>query len=186
MTHTYAQIEDDKYSWLHEHGYGEGPVQATLDWAKPLLKPFSTVVDLGCGAATARLHLDYERYVGIDIASRQIAMLDESCSDSSSFFLHGNLEDLDLSEHFDLAICIDVLEHIPVTRLLPAVLDRIVAIADQLVVSVSTVPSGHLSEDGENLHLTVRGFKWWRRLFKGRAVVIHHDNQRALICQPLR
>ena len=49
MPRTYAQVEDEKYSWLFEHGYGNGPVQATLDWALPKLKPWRTVVDLGCG-----------------------------------------------------------------------------------------------------------------------------------------
>ena len=186
MPRTYAQTEDEKYSWLFEHGYGNGPVQATLDWALPKLKPWRTVVDLGCGEASARLHLNYDRYVGVDIASRTIAALDNACSDGSSFFLHGNLEELDLAEHFDLAICIDVLQHIPANRLLPAVMDRIVAVADQLLVSVCTVPSRHVGEHGENLHLTVRAFKWWLDRFKTRARIVHTDGSRTLICQPLK
>ncbi len=179
---TYAAIEDEKYSWLYEHGYGDGPVEGTLAWALPKLqKPWSTVVDLGCGHATARQWLYYDRYVGVDIASSQITALDEANEDPKSFFVHGNLEEIQFTEHFGLAICIDVLEHIPVERL-PKVLDRIVDVADQLIVSVATCPSNFKSREGKNLHLTVREFPWWLNRFKRRGPVVATDSHRALIC----
>lgn len=34
---SYAQTEDDKYSWLYDNGYTAGPVSEVMTWANPLI-----------------------------------------------------------------------------------------------------------------------------------------------------
>jgi hypothetical protein len=62
---------------------------------------------------------------------------------------------------FDLALCTDVLEHVPEAEL-DAFLATLRARADRAFVRIATIPATRLLPNGENAHCTVRAADWWR------------------------
>jgi len=65
-----------------------------------------------------------------------------------------------IDEHFDRFVSTDVLEHLTENDL-RIVFRQAARLADSMLVTVSTRPSGLLGPNGENLHLTVRPVSWW-------------------------
>jgi hypothetical protein len=63
---------------------------------------------------------------------------------------------------FDAIICSDVLEHLREADAMEAI-EWMVAHARKFVwLSVCCRPAKKLFDDGENMHVTVRPFEWWR------------------------
>lgn len=65
-----------------------------------------------------------------------------------------------IDEHFDRFVSTDVLEHLTENDI-RIVFRQAARLADSMLVTVSTRPSGLLGPNGENLHLTVRPVSWW-------------------------
>ncbi len=83
---------------------------------------------------------------------------------------------------FDGVICVDVLEHIA-EHFVERVIDELVGYADGfLYVSVCCREASKFLPDGRNVHLTVKGFDWWRTQFTRRAA--WRDIDLALTCSP--
>jgi hypothetical protein len=65
-----------------------------------------------------------------------------------------------LQDAHDLFISIDVLEHLTENDI-RLVLREAARLCSEVLLAVSTRPSGPLGPNGENLHLTVRPIEWW-------------------------
>ena len=65
---------------------------------------------------------------------------------------------------YDRFVSIDVLEHLTENDV-RIIVRETARLARQILVSVSTRPSGLLGPQGENLHITVRSVEWWQELF---------------------
>ena len=161
----YEQTEDEKYSWLYTHGYDVGPVRMVYEWAASVAGsswPPQKVVDLGCGRASLWKY-GWKDYTGIDIAS---AIVRRNAKKIPSVkFVHGSITKTPFEDgEFDMAFCVDVLEHLPeeAARLAVAEARRI---ARSGFFSISTRPSKCRSKEGEQLHLTIRQPSWWEQLF---------------------
>jgi trans-aconitate methyltransferase len=154
----WSAIEDDRYSALYrDRGYPHGDPMRLVrafnyghDWA---------TVDLGCG--TAELARHFSDYVGIDCSTYIIDKNRSAFPDAT--FYQSSLDSLACIERdkFDLAICADVMEHIPSAHV-DAVLASISQInASVFSFSICTRPSFILGPSGENLHPTVMRASEW-------------------------
>lgn len=80
--------------------------------------------------------------------------------------VHGNVMSLcPMENHFDWIVSVDVLEHLTENDIRLFV-RQAARLADRILISVSTRPSGLLGPNGENLHLTVRPVEWWVEQFQ--------------------
>jgi 2-polyprenyl-3-methyl-5-hydroxy-6-metoxy-1,4-benzoquinol methylase len=73
----------------------------------------------------------------------------------------------------DLVVCTDVLEHVEPDRL-DAVLRHLRSLARKaLWVVVSTKDSNKRLSDGQNAHLTIQSWKWWKPRLKAAGFTLH-------------
>jgi SAM-dependent methyltransferase len=107
-------------SWGQGTGSGEGSdpirnrryVHLIQDFIRA--KKIKTVVDLGCGDWQFSRQIDWggASYVGIDIVPSVVENLTAQYARDGIRFVHGNIVNCDLPQA-DLAICKDVLQHLP-------------------------------------------------------------------------
>ncbi len=176
----WAVEEDKKYSFLYvNRQYPPGHTSAVLKAFG--YQPADRTVDLGCGRAALRD--TFASYVGIDVSAVAIA---ENRKLPGAVFYHASLDDLTClkGQSFDLAICSDVLEHIPPERL-SEVLRAISEVnASRHYFNVCCRPSMWKDEHGGPLHLSVlRPQKWLDVLgvnfrivetrLKGHSLLVH-------------
>lgn len=185
-TYDYKASEDEKYSWLYKNGYGVGPVRRTVKFAKGVIPAGAlTMLDCGCGRGTLADELTgYKSYTGIDLASSVIEQNRAEHPDRT--FTHGCLTEMTYCRAFDVAWCIDVLEHLP-PDVIPLALPRLFAAARWQVISVCCTPSKTLSKEGENLHLTIWSPQRWKREFKKHGVILkemRRGSTYVAVCQP--
>jgi len=157
----WAQEEDDKYSWLYENGYPIGnPMRIVNKYG--LLKEQSCI-DLGCGRACLSTY--FVSYVGIDVSKY---IIDHNKKTRSGDYFHASLDRLsDISlgrSYFDVAICSDVMEHIPEVEVCN-VLSSISSLdVKNFYFAISTRKSGYLDKNKQNLHLSVFSSEKWKSL----------------------
>jgi len=100
------------------------------------------ILDLGCGIGGITFPLGYlgHNVVGVDVDSRSI----EECNRRNTFpnatYLVGDIENLDLGEKFDVAICSEVLEHSPRPE---RILETIRKHLNPNGIAIVTVPNGY-------------------------------------------
>lgn len=161
-----AQAERAKYEqvWRHPpyrvkcHGLDMWESQREFFPDSP-----ATAVDLGCGLGRlfARWNDEGIDAWGVDFCAASLA--DDVREAWSHRFVISCLWDerlpAKLHRHrFDLAVCADVMEHIP-EQMVPAVLANIAAVADVAVLKIANFPHRCL---GLDLHVTQRPAEWWQ------------------------
>jgi len=157
------QQEDEKYSWLFENNYGNGPIESIVSWVKRrgVLTNSLSILDAGCGRGTLRNFIPHFRnYIGIDVASAQI-FKNKKENFPNCQFIHGSISKIPFKDdHFDICFCIDVLEHLP-EHLIDQTLQELIRVAPICALSICYRPSRSTGENGENLHLTLQPPEWW-------------------------
>jgi cyclopropane fatty-acyl-phospholipid synthase-like methyltransferase len=134
--------------------------------------PFRTVADIGCGSGTwlaVALELGAERVFGLEGDWVKQDMLD----DPRINFSPSNLEDrVSLSEPMDLAISLEVAEHLTPDRA-ETFVDDICSISQRILFSAAIPNQGGVN------HLNERWQSYWAGLFNDR------DYQAADLIRPL-
>jgi SAM-dependent methyltransferase len=174
----YMRTEDNKYSSLYVEGYEHGPVDRLLAWVKNQHTCFdgtASVIDLGCGRALAACRFPWRRYVGIDISS---LVIDEDIATAPGHhrFIHGSIHDLRgfKCREFDVALSIDVLEHLPESLIDPTI-SEMVRVSRRSHISISTRESSVKAPDGSGLHLTVKPVGWWLEMINQHTRITNHE-----------
>lgn len=147
----------ETYDYLYANGYPIGPCNEVWRWASGRLKWHNRrIIDVGCGrgALASSIGQDAE-YLGID-ASEVATKGKDTCYQ----FDATKKSILDSFGDFDLALCIDMLEHLTKDDL-DEVIPKIVAASSVQVFSISCRPSNYKDANGDGLHLTVEDFGWW-------------------------
>ncbi len=77
---------------------------------------------------------------------------------------------------FDIAMCTDVLEHIPVEDVPSFIreLDSYVNPGGEVLYTISTKPSRNCFYDGTNTHITMRSEDWWKQVIKENSKHTNH------------
>jgi SAM-dependent methyltransferase len=125
------------------------------------LAPIASVVDLGCGrgawlSAFAGLGVADQLGVDGDYVDRSKLLIDPS-----RFRAADLCRPIDLGRRFDLAICLEVGEHLP--RRASGVLVGSLAAAAPLVLFSAAIPG-----QGGTSHINEQWPEYWRRLFNDR------------------
>lgn len=154
--------EDEKYSSLYDGGYPIGnPMGLVMKFGIPRIRK---AIDLGCGRAS--LSRFFSDYTGVDVSSSVINI--NKTKNTNGTYHHLSLHDLKklYEEVYDVAICADVMEHIPPDRI-DDVLSSISALnCNEFHFGISTRPSVILDNEGNNLHLTVLPAEEWESIFQ--------------------
>ena len=154
----WADTSRDIYNRLYRKGYPPGSPQLVVDTCN-----YSTefrLCDLGCGNAV--LAGVFANYVGVDVSD--VAINRAKIIHPQQTFIHASLDNITdklAGFHFDLALCCDVMEHVP-TDLIPNVLGQISQVnADRFAFGISCRESEYKDHHGNSLHLTVWNSSQW-------------------------
>jgi len=109
-------------------GGKRSPVNEFLDGV-----PRRTILDVGCGTG-AWSYLTEETYVGIDYSESFVrGCRRRFADDARKTFLVGDVEHLDVDQHFDLALMMSVLHHLSIQQA-HSLLQKLRSVADRVVV----------------------------------------------------
>lgn len=121
--------------------------------------PPSSVVDFGCGRSNEAVKLwPSARHFFYDPAIPEVRVFPR--------------------ERFDLGLCTEVLEHIPLEEI-DNTLWELKSLADRWLCTIHTAPAAQVLPNGENAHCLQRSACWWQARFKrifGRAPEIEPIN----------
>jgi Glycosyltransferase family 29 (sialyltransferase)/Methyltransferase domain len=177
----WEQIEDQKYSFLYENDYPIGDPMRLVK--KYQISKKSSCIDLGCGRASLSNYFD--NYTGVDVSE---FIIGQNKKNRKGVYFHKSLASLeDLTNHYNCAICSDVMEHIP-----PEHVDSVLASmsklnADIFYFAISTRKSVFLDNNGENLHLTVLPAHDWRNKILANFIILNEETSGSLwICKAIK
>lgn len=189
---SYEQSEDERYSWLYEHGPYNKPgismfrISKFVDWAcRTTDLENQTIVDLGCGRGELSKMLPFKHYTGVDLSTYQINKNVEENDRDNVNFVHHSITSLPFDDmQFDVAICMDVMEHVPLNKV-DQVLGEMFRVAHSVMLVIDCVPAKLTDKDGSNLHCTIQPPKWWLRKITPLSVIRYQDwqdNKLTLFC----
>jgi SAM-dependent methyltransferase len=180
----YFKAEDDRYSWLYEKGpYSKpnlsmGRLSKFADWAKittDLAK--QNIVDLGCGPATLSHMLPYKHYTGVDVSSFQTKKNQDHEVRTNVTYVHASIDKLPFKDmEFDLAICTDVMEHVPENQV-DRVFKEMFRVASAVMLTIDCAKARLSDRNGKNLHCTVQPLKWWKDKVSKLSIIRYEDYQ---------
>lgn len=136
----YTRLYSDK-----ERPYVHGPIERTWTQCKGFIDTSKmSIVDLGCGYQIAKRIMPHKSYVGVDIAD-------------GIGTIQASLTALPFkNEEFDLAVNVDVLEHLHPEDV-DAAINEIYRVSSNQLISICCIQARF----DETLHLTVREPEWW-------------------------
>lgn len=105
---------------------------------RPLIGPHTTVLDAGCGEYGVAAFIDAKHIVGVDILPTNTRV-------DGFEFIHGSILSLPFDEQkFDIAVSVDVLEHLPASLREGAVKQLVRAAKQAIVIAF---PSGRRARE---------------------------------------
>ncbi|WP_003545109.1 methyltransferase domain-containing protein [Desulfotomaculum nigrificans] len=116
------------------HWWYKGRREFISKLIRPYLRPNLHILDAGCGAGgTMEYMARYGSVVGIDISEEMV----EYCRKEGLSAYHGSVTKLPFANGlFDLVLCLDVLEHLPMDQIAVEELKRVIRPGGLLVISV--------------------------------------------------
>lgn len=163
---------------------GEATAMQFLKVARP--SKMDKVIDFGCGTGRGSLMLALLGNLDVTMVDFTSNSLDEDVYNMLSSQKHMmHFVQADLRKPMDVyakyGYCTDVMEHLPPEDV-DAALSHILKSAQHVYFQISTVPDHMGSLIGEQLHLTVQPYEWWREKLKSLDAIInwsHYDDNTA-------
>jgi SAM-dependent methyltransferase len=147
-----------------ERSYRErSPGMRFLSQSLDAIKPAKDkkIIDLGCGTGRvcAELRrLGYQDVTGLDIAYN-------ACTEFVGPFIESCLWEWESAQEFDLALCFDVMEHIPTERV-EQTIASIYKNCRAAYFQVANFVCHEGDKFGYHLHPTVKPLQWWADQFQ--------------------
>lgn len=160
----------DTYNELYRKGYPDGnPMLMVLTF---VYEQSLSVCDLGCGGAT--LATFFDKYTGLDVSDVVIDRNQVTKPDAR--FYVASLDDLRVvkGDKFDLAICCDVMEHIPPQAVEQVMAEIATLNADRIAFGISCVDSIYRDSNGDSLHLSINPPQVWIQIISRHLRVSRH------------
>ena len=161
--------EDKLYSELYAGTYGctnRKQFQSVLNLMTLTNK---SIVDVGCGDAWLRNKVRHNGYVGIDVASIFKKRAEEWAPNEKFVHLDLRYPQAEAISEADVAICMDVLEHIQEPAV-ENVIRNTLKWGKETVFGIAQFP--HVVND-DVLHVTVKSTEWWREKIEKYAKIAH-------------
>jgi 2-polyprenyl-3-methyl-5-hydroxy-6-metoxy-1,4-benzoquinol methylase len=156
---TWSKIEDEKYSWLYKNNYPIGQPMKVVKMFN--LDKNLSCIDLGCGRASLSTY--FINYTGVDVSEY---IINVNKSNRKGNYIHTSLDSLDfIKTSYDIAICSDVMEHIPPNELKNVLKSISCLSVKNYYFVISTRKSIILDNENKNLHLSVFSSSIWKDMF---------------------
>ena len=143
--------DEDSY---RERSPGMRFLDRALAQVKP--EPGHRIIDLGCGTGRVCTELVYRGFTdvtGLDIAAN-------ACKEFNGPVIETCLWEWEGAEFYDVALCFDVMEHIPTERV-KQTLERISMHVDTAYFQIANFVCHEGDKFGYHLHPTVKPMRWW-------------------------
>lgn len=163
---------------------GEHAATTFLTVAKP--RPFTDVLDLGCGTGRGGFMLAVAGQMNVTLVDFAHNCLDAEILPALQTQAHTlRFLQADLSQPLPVAapygfIC-DVMEHIT-PESVDAVLNNVLLACNHVYFEIATEPDRMGVLIGHPLHLTVQPYAWWLQKFEERECVIHWSREQEGRC----
>jgi ubiquinone/menaquinone biosynthesis C-methylase UbiE len=168
-------VEDDAFLQAYfDHEYAKG--RATLDRFRKFnsdWQPGGRALDFGCGAGglTLRLREIADEAVGLDLEEHKLAFARTQVAknnlNSISFQCYNGIEPPFPDQHFQIILCVDVLEHVPDPERALKEMARMLAPGGWLLLAFGP-PWYH----AHGKHMWVKLPGWWTHLLFPRSAVM--------------
>ncbi len=156
----------NKINYTHtEEIHNTGSALAFIPVLKKYIDP-SSVLDVGCGTGSwLKVFKDFgtQTILGIDGPNVDLRML---VIDRNEFLIHDLREKLILEKKFDLALCLEVAEHLPEDAA-DMIIELLVSHTDTILFSAA------LRMQGGQYHVNERPFKYWVEKFNKKGFVVN-------------
>jgi SAM-dependent methyltransferase len=152
-------IESEKYDFLYEKGYPPGDPISPIKWANKEDENLK-ILDIGCGRGV--LSNKFKDYTGIDVSGFVIELNNKKRL-NGKYYNCGilNAKNLFKDIKFDLAVALDVLEHLPKTNLDEYLHSLSQINAKEFLFSICCRDSFFRDKDNNSLHLTILTREEW-------------------------
>ncbi|MDB5120191.1 MAG: hypothetical protein JWN56_1409 [Sphingobacteriales bacterium] len=151
-------------NYLHqEHIHNTKSANVVLPYIFNLIKP-TNVIDIGCGTGSwlsVAKQLGAANVLGVDGIFTGTNML---CIEESEFKEHDLRSPLNLTTHYDLAICLEVAEHLPEIAA-DNLIDVLTAHSDIILFSAA-IPG-----QGGQFHVNEQWPEYWQRKFAEKGYI---------------
>ncbi|HEY8929507.1 MAG TPA: class I SAM-dependent methyltransferase [Mucilaginibacter sp.] len=147
--------------YIHtEDIHNTGAAQQVLPYVFELIHP-SSVVDIGCGTGSwlqIAKACGASSVLGVDGVQVTAAM---RCIEAQEFLQHDLTAFIQLPDKYDLAICLEVAEHLPETAA-DTLIDTLSA-SSEIILFSAAVPG-----QGGQEHVNEQGLDYWQEKFRSR------------------
>ena len=151
-------VEKETYIYDREHIHNELSAREILPFIWKIINPQS-VADFGCGLGnwlSVAKTMGAKQIVGVD---REYVLANDMYIPRENFIPHNLCEPFDLKRKFDLAICVEVAEHLPEECALNLV-KTLTVHADTILFSAA------LPHQGGQKHINEKPLDYWVKLFQ--------------------
>jgi len=165
---------------LHRKFYTSavGGINWTDRWSEPFYEfifdnnNFKSIIDIGCGNGSfinKCANTSFTKCTAVDIITVELG---EVIPNDSVNYINTAASEIELDEKFDLVTSFECLEHV-IEAEVDNTLDKIFSLSDKYVcLSIAHKDSGEFTEDGFNLHSTVKDWKWWKDKLTKRGYIV--------------
>lgn len=154
-------IETTPINYTHDESFHNEKAALEIIPAILKFKNINSVIDIGCGTGSwlsAAKKLNIKEVKGVDGIQVRSALLKIS---PSEFLKHDLRKELDLNRQFDLCICLEVVEHLPVSAA-DTIIDTLTK-HSQFIVFSAAIPG----QTGDH-HINEQWPKYWQEKFEAR------------------
>jgi SAM-dependent methyltransferase len=162
-------------NWFHSQGWQHPWIQKLMGWMAGEYGPFDSSLDLGAGDgyySHVLAEMGADPAVAVEVSEEALGAMEEDVQG----LVHDLREPLDLGRGFDLIVCLEVAEHLPLES--ADVLCESIARHCQRRLIFTAAPPGQ----GGHGHCNLQPFKFWADRLRSRGVVFNpHDTVRVKI-----
>lgn len=161
--------EDKLYSNLYNETYGRDDCEQMQSVLNVFTLTDKSIIDVGCGTGWLRNKIRHAGYIGIDIASIFTEKAKQWAQNEKFMHLDLRYPQAEVIKQADIAICMDLLEHIDEPALDPVIRNTL-QWGKEVVFGIALFPN---VVSDKVLHVTLKSADWWRKKIEEQTKIAH-------------